>query len=73
MIGDKEEGGVDMQGICTNNMFQQVAKIIERMIYGPPEKAKSELRTWLKLHTVRMILVDIPAMACFIGGFVHLI
>lgn len=51
----------------------QVAKIIERIIYGPPEKTKGELRTWLKLHTTRMILVDIPAMACFIGGFVHLI
>ena len=52
---------------------KQVAKIIERIVYGPPEKAKGELRMWLKLHTTRMILVDIPAMACFVGGFVHLI
>ncbi|TVY64250.1 hypothetical protein LSUE1_G008223, partial [Lachnellula suecica] len=50
-----------------------VAKIIERMIKGPPENAKGELRTWLKLHTVRTLLVDIPAMACFVGAFVHLI
>jgi hypothetical protein len=52
---------------------KQVAKIIEQLIYGPHEKTKDMQRKWLKLHTIRMILVDIPAMACFLGGFVHLI
>jgi hypothetical protein len=51
----------------------QVAKIIGKMVNGPSEEAKNGLRTWLNVHTVRMILLDIPAMACFIGGFVHLI
>jgi hypothetical protein len=46
--------------------------MIEKIIYGPPEKVKGEARSWLKLHTARMILVDIPAMTCFIGAFVHM-
>jgi hypothetical protein len=47
--------------------------MIERIVHGPPENAKGLLRTWLKVHTVRMLLVDIPAMACFLGAFVPLI
>ncbi|KAH6675722.1 hypothetical protein B0J14DRAFT_652564 [Halenospora varia] len=50
-----------------------VARIIQRIVYGPEEKAKSELRTWLKLHTVRTLLVDLPAVVCFVRGFLMLV
>jgi len=59
-----------LRGVVDEN---QVSQIIEALIHGPHEKTKDQQRKWLKLHTVRMILVDIPAMACFLGGLVHLI
>jgi hypothetical protein len=43
------------------------------MINRPKEQAKDELRLWLKLHSVRTIVVDIPAVVCFIGGLIHMI
>jgi hypothetical protein len=49
------------------------SNVIKEAIYGPQEDAKGTIRTWLKVHTARMILYDIPAMACFIGAFVHMI
>jgi len=51
---------------------KQVAKLIESIVHGPLDAAKDKLGTWLKLHTVRMCFVDIPAMVCFVGGFMHL-
>ena len=48
-----------------------MAKIIEKVVYGAPEEAKDGLVTCLKLHTVRMLLVFISTMACFVGGFLN--
>lgn len=50
-----------------------LANIIERIVHRPSKKAKDRLRSWLKVHSMRMLLVDIPAVAYFIGDFVHLI
>ncbi|EGN92624.1 hypothetical protein SERLA73DRAFT_190806 [Serpula lacrymans var. lacrymans S7.3] len=47
-----------------------ISRCIKRLVYGPTD-AKDELRWWLKLHTVRMITMDIPAMLCFLGGYLH--
>lgn len=50
----------------------QVAKLIEKIVYGPSEEAKGSLAKWLKVHTVRMLLTDLPAMVCFVQGFLEL-
>ncbi|KIJ64330.1 hypothetical protein HYDPIDRAFT_188050 [Hydnomerulius pinastri MD-312] len=47
-----------------------ISQCIKRLVYGPTD-AKKELKLWLKIHTVRTLMADIPAMLCFIGAFLH--
>ncbi|KZF19759.1 hypothetical protein L228DRAFT_271080 [Xylona heveae TC161] len=46
-----------------------VAQVIKRTVYGPPENSKNEVRTWLKIHTLRTIVADLPAAICFLRAF----
>jgi len=47
-----------------------ISRCIKRLVYGPTD-AKEELRLWLKIHTVRTLVADIPAALCFVGAFLH--
>lgn len=52
-------------------MSEQRVVLIKRLVYGPTD-SKDELRTWLKIHAVRTLTTDIPALMCFLGAFLHL-
>ncbi|KAH9950087.1 hypothetical protein B0H21DRAFT_23241 [Amylocystis lapponica] len=47
-----------------------VSQCIKRLVYGPTD-SKDELRLWLKLHTARTVLTDLPAFLCFLGAYLH--
>ncbi|KAH7911868.1 hypothetical protein BJ138DRAFT_1149662 [Hygrophoropsis aurantiaca] len=49
-----------------------IAQCIKRLVYGPTD-AKEELQWWLTLHTVRTVTTDIPAMLCFLYGYLNAI
>ncbi|EIW81048.1 hypothetical protein CONPUDRAFT_82130 [Coniophora puteana RWD-64-598 SS2] len=48
-----------------------IAPCIERLVYGPEHRTKDELRRWLRIHTVRTLLTDIPAFVCFTWGYLE--
>ncbi|KAH8819256.1 hypothetical protein F5884DRAFT_848582 [Xylogone sp. PMI_703] len=48
-----------------------IARGIERLVHKPSQP-KAGVRTWLKIHTIRTVVTDIPAMIFFLGGFLHL-
>ncbi|KUJ18564.1 uncharacterized protein LY89DRAFT_683511 [Mollisia scopiformis] len=50
-----------------------ISKVIKGMIYGPHDKTKGLLKDWLKIHTVRTLMMDIPAMACFVAALSYLL
>ena len=52
--------------------IKQVVNVIKRAISGPPEDENDTKITWLKVHTARMTLSAIPAMAFFLEAFVHM-
>jgi len=52
---------------------QPVGRIIEVASLGLDEQAaeeknREEMKTWLAIHTVRTLLVDLPALWCFAEG-----
>ncbi|KAF9235004.1 hypothetical protein BU15DRAFT_65221 [Melanogaster broomeanus] len=49
-----------------------VSQCIKRLVYDPTD-GKEELKLWLKIHTVRTLTTDIPAMLCFVGAYLHTI
>ncbi|KAF8555194.1 hypothetical protein OG21DRAFT_1508015 [Imleria badia] len=47
-----------------------VAQCINRLVHGPTHP-KDELDLWLKIHTLRTLTTDLPALFCFVSAFLY--